>query len=117
MNTSRLKIFAPEARRKLLEQVERKLDHVLTAQTPDLSAQRPLVASLRKAVEAEGKAPLIERVAYIWFNRFAALRYLDAKGWHPFHARVLTPVTADETQPELLRQVRGGTVPNELRDW
>ena len=117
MNTTRLKSFAPEARRKLMEQVGRKLDHVFTAQTPDLSAQRPLVASLRKAVEAEGKAPLIERVAYIWFNRFAALRYLDAKGWHPFHARVLTPVTADETQPELLRQVRGATVPNELRDW
>lgn len=117
MNTSRLKTFAPEARRKLMEQVERKLDHVFTAQTPDLSAQQPLVASLRKAVEAEGKALLIERVAYIWFNRLAALRYLDAKGWHPFHARVLTPVKADETQPELLRQVRGGTVPNELRDW
>jgi hypothetical protein len=117
MNTTRLKIFAPEARRKLMEQVERKLDHVFTAQTPDLSAQRSLVESLRKAVEAEGKAPVIERVAYVWFNRFAALRYLDAKGWHPFHARVLTPVKADETQPELLRQVRGGTVPNELQDW
>src|ERR1700739_3513089 len=106
MNTSRLKSFAPGARRQLLEQVERKLDYVLTAQTPDLSAQRPLVEFLRKGVVAEGKGPLIERVAYTWFNRFAALRYLDAKSWHPFHARVLTPATAEDTQPELLRQVR-----------
>jgi hypothetical protein len=117
MDTSRLKSFAPEVRRQLIEQVERKLDFVLNNRTPDLAAQEKLVEALRKAVEQEGKTALVERVAYTWFNRFTALRFLDARGWHPFHARVLTPAAAEETQPELLRLVRGGAVPEELRGW
>ncbi|HKE32742.1 MAG TPA: BREX-1 system adenine-specific DNA-methyltransferase PglX, partial [Candidatus Angelobacter sp.] len=58
---------------------------------------------------------LVERVAYTWFNRLAALRYMDAKGWHPFRTRVLTAATTEETQPELLKLMRSGTLPEELR--
>ena len=38
MNTSALKSFAPAVRRQLMEAVTRKLDYVLTADTPDLRA-------------------------------------------------------------------------------
>jgi type II restriction/modification system DNA methylase subunit YeeA len=87
---------------------------VLTADTPDLRAAAEEVKSLRKEADRDRTA-LIERVAYTWFNRLAAIRFLDARGWHPFHARVLTPATADETQPELLKLVRAGSLPEELR--
>jgi hypothetical protein len=114
MNTSALKTFAPAVRRQLMEAVTRKLDFVLSAQTPDLlTTLAPQVASLRKLEQADRDA-LVERVAYTWFNRLAALRYLDAKGWHPFRARVLTPAIPEETQPELLKLARSGTVPAEL---
>ena len=44
MNTSALKTFAPAVRRQLMEAVTRKLDYVLTAQTPDyLSTYAPQV--------------------------------------------------------------------------
>ncbi len=97
-----------------MEAVTRKLDYVLTADTPDLRAAAEQVKSLRKEADRDRTA-LIERVAYTWFNRLAAIRFLDARGWHPFHARVLTPASAQETQPELLKLVRTGSLPEELR--
>lgn len=114
MNTSALKSFAPAVRRQLMEAVERKLDYVLTAGTPDLRSLGIQVAALRREAERNRKA-LIERVAYTWFNRLAALRFLDARGWHPFKARVLTPTSPEETQPELMRLLRSGSLPEELR--
>ena len=113
MNTSSLKSFAPAVRTQLMEAVGRKLDYVLTADTPDLRQAAGQVASLRKEA-GKGRAALVERVAYTWFNRLAALRFLDAQGWHPFKARVLTPATPEETQPEILKLLRTGSLPAEL---
>jgi hypothetical protein len=114
MDTSALKTFAPEVRRRLLDAVERKLDFVLTGDTADLRAAAAQVERLR-AQAAAGRTQLIERVAYTWFNRLAALRFLDARGWHPFRVRVLTAASLQETQPEILRQLRGGVLPDELK--
>ena len=102
MNTSSLKSFAPAVRRQLLEAVERKLDYVLTGDTPDLRQAAQQVEQLRKEAAKDRKG-VIDRVAYTWFNRFAALRFLDAREWHPFRSRVLTPATPEETQPEILK--------------
>jgi hypothetical protein len=115
MNTAALKAFAPVVRRQLLEAVSRKLDFVLAAQTPDyLTTYAPQVAALRNLAQAD-RTGLIERVAYTWFNRLTALRYLDARGWHPFRARVITPASAKETQPEILKLMRNGALPAELK--
>jgi hypothetical protein len=115
MNTAALKSFAPAVRRQLIEAVTRKLDFVLSAQTPDyVTTFAPQVAALRRLAH-EDRPGLVERVAYTWFNRLTALRYLDARGWHPFRARVLTPTSTQETQPELLKLTRAGTLPKELR--
>jgi hypothetical protein len=114
MNTSALKTFAPAVRRQLIEAVTRKLDYVLTARTPDLLTVYALqVASLSKLAKTDRNG-LVERVAYTWFNRFAALRFMDAHGWHPFRARIITPANPDETQPEILRSVLAGSLPAEL---
>ena len=78
MNTSSLKSFAPAVRTQLMEAVGRKLDYVLTADTPDLRQVAGQVASLRRE-SGKNRAALIERVAYTWFNRLAALRFLDAQ--------------------------------------
>jgi hypothetical protein len=115
MNTAALKTFAPAVRRQLMEAVTRKLDFALSAKTPDfLTTYASQVAALRK-LESADRTGLIERVAYTWFNRLAALRFMDARGWHPFRARVLTAASADETQPELLKLTRTGALPAELQ--
>jgi type II restriction/modification system DNA methylase subunit YeeA len=115
VNTAALKTFAPAMRRQLLEAVGRKLDLLLHSQTPDtLSTYAKQIAELREQ-EAENRHQLLERVAYTWFNRLVALRYLDARCWHPFGARVLMPQTESETQPELLKPLRSGSLPAELQ--
>jgi hypothetical protein len=115
VNTASLKTFAPAMRRQLLEAVGRKLDLLLHSQTPDtLSTYAKQIAKLREQ-EAENREQLLERVAYIWFNRLCALRYLDAHGWHPFGCKVLMPAGEAETQPELLKLMRAGSLPAELK--
>jgi hypothetical protein len=116
VNTAALKSFAPAMRRQLIEAVGRKLDLLLTSQTPDtLSTYAKQIAELREQA-AENREQLLEQVAYSWFNRLAALRYLDAKGWHPFGCRVLMPAGGGETQPELLKLMRSGSLPLELKE-
>lgn len=116
VNTAALKSFAPAMRRQLIEAVGRKLDLLLTSQTPDtLSTYASQIAELREQT-AENREQLLEQVAYSWFNRLAALRYLDAKGWHPFGCKVLMPAGEGETQPELLKLMRSGSLPPELKE-
>lgn len=115
MDTSKLKSFAPSVRKRLHEAVGRKLDFVLAAQTPDLrTTYEKQVASLREKSQKNRKA-LIEEAAYTWFNRLTALRYLDAQGWHPFNAKILMPGVPGETEPEILKMVNAGTMPEELK--
>ena len=115
VNTAALKTFAPAMRRQLLEAVGRKLDLLLNSQTPDtLSTYSKQIAELREQ-EAENREHLLERVAYTWFNRLCALRYLDARGWHPFGCKVLMPAAEGETQPELLKLMRAGNLPTALQ--
>lgn len=114
MNTSALKTFAPAVRNQLIEAITRKLDFVLTGDTADLRAASTQRENLRREATKD-RTGLIERVASTWFNRFAALRFLDAHGWHPFRARVLTPASPEETQPELLKHIRSGALPEELK--
>jgi hypothetical protein len=115
VNTAALKTFAPAMRRQLLEAVGRKLDLLLISQTPDtLSTYASQIAELRDQ-EANNRGQLLERVAYTWFNRLCALRYLDARGWHPFGCKVLMPATAAESQPELLKLMRSGALPAALQ--
>lgn len=114
MNTAALKKFAPAVRNQLIAAISLKLEFVLAAQTPDyLGAYARQVDALRRLAQAD-RPGLVERVAYTWFNRFAALRFIDAHGWHPFRARVLTAAPG-ETQPELLKQFRTGAIPDDLK--
>ena len=115
VNTAALKTFAPAMRRQLIEAVGRKLDLLLHQASADtLTTAAGPIEELRQQ-EATNRQELLERVAYSWFNRLAALRYLDARLWHPFGARVLMPQTESETQPELLKLLRSGSLPAELQ--
>lgn len=113
MNLNALKNFAPAVRRQLIEAIGRKLDFVLTGDTPDLREKAQQRTSIKGKAEKD-RTSLVERVAYTWFNRLAALRFLDARGWHPFLCRVITSANEEETQPEILKLTRNGALPAEL---
>jgi hypothetical protein len=111
MDTNRLKSFAQRTRTELMGQVARRLE---TALGPDSAERREAPAAMR-ALEGRitliGRAMVIEQVAYIWFNRFTALRYMDVNGY-------LTPMVVspapDRTRPELLEQAAAGALPDHL---
>ena len=115
MNHSALKTFAQDARRRLHELTGARLDYVLRADSAELRQQAAQVNELCAAVKREGREALLERVSYTWFNRLAALRFMDANGYHPFGARVISPATVNDTLPELLQQARAGTVHESLK--
>ena len=56
---------------------------------------------------------VIEKVAYTWFNRLMALRFMDANDYQPIGIRVLTPKEG-YTLPELLDEAKQGHIPDEL---
>ena len=46
---------------------------------------------------------MMEEVAYTWFNRFAALRFMEVNGYLPSHVRVFTN-DAGEFKPQILTE-------------
>ncbi len=71
----------------------RKLDLLLHQASADtLTTAAGPIEELRQQ-EAAHRQEMLERVDYSWFNRLAALRYLDARLWHLSSARVLMAQT------------------------
>ena len=79
MDTGALRAFAREARRRLKEQVGAKLALVLAPEAQARREAAPAVAALEAQIGEQGEAQVIERVAYLWFNRLSALRFMDAE--------------------------------------
>ena len=110
MNTSALESLASASRERLIEMsvaaIERKMaDRVLS----DADRVR-LPRAVEKHVEADGNWVLgvAKVVAYSWFNRLTALRYMDAIGISGDYG-VVTPAEGSGTGvPECVQRARGG---------
>ena len=111
MDTSVLKKFAQYARRSLMEQVAVKLDAVLAEASPARRESPVAVAELGKAIAGRGQEQVVERVAYIWFNRFCALRFMDVNNYGT--VGVMSPAEG-QTQPEILAEAKQGHIDEEL---
>ncbi|MFN5552791.1 MAG: BREX-1 system adenine-specific DNA-methyltransferase PglX, partial [Hyphomonadaceae bacterium] len=107
MDTNGLKKFAQDARNTLRQQVSAKLDQVLADQSGARRAHPFAVQKLEREIAATSRDRVIERVAYVWFNRFTALRYMDASGH--LTPMVLSP-RAGETRPEILSEAMAGVI-------
>lgn len=113
MNTNALKKFAQDARNKLIELIGSKVEYVLNTDSPELREKAEQVKKLKEALTKTSKAQLIDKVAYTWFNRFMALRFMDANDYQPIGTRVLTPKDG-YTLPELLDEAKQGHIPEDL---
>jgi type II restriction/modification system DNA methylase subunit YeeA len=108
MDTSILKKFAQNARRQLLEQVSAKLELVLDINSTARRESPKVVVQLEKQVSELGLNQLIDKVAYTWFNRFCALRFIDVNGYTGM--RVTSPAEEGQTQPEILAEAKAGYI-------
>lgn len=110
MDTTKLKSFATAARRSLIKQVAAKLEHVMLEGSSAQREHPKAIQNLKKALEQHGEEQLIERVAYIWFNRFCALRFMDVNRYT--RMGVVSPLEG-HMQPEILAEAKMGNIDEE----
>jgi hypothetical protein len=114
METAPLKSFATWARTALIREVIARIAVVLAPASADRVEQPKVVGVLERAVTAagggdNGKAAVADRVAYTWFNRIIALRFMDANGYTGIG--VVSPQAGVETgQPEILAEAKRGNI-------
>lgn len=111
METAKLKKFAQFARRTLLEQVSAKLKLVLAENSAARRESTEAIKKLEEAIKGHGKEQVIERVAYIWFNRFCALRFMDVNRYT--RIGVVSP-SEGQFQPEILAEAKMGHIDEEM---
>lgn len=111
-NTAALKTFAQQTRLKLLSLIRTKLEFVLTQDTAELRGYETQIANLNNHIRTKGKDQVIEEVAYTWFNRVMALRFMDANGYTT--PMVVTPASG-QMRPEILQEAMSGSVDENLR--
>ena len=119
MDTKQLERFCPWARRELIDAVGRRcvlfgLDDKSRLQVgPDADivngtvltqAQKAQRSSLYSRIEFMGYEAFCEAEAYGWFNRFAAIRYMELHGFLPSRVRMLSGVDGS-FDPQCLRAV------------
>ena len=103
MDKNAIKKFAVWARTELIARVSLKgVEYGITEDNmvdaiADSVGDKVLTAdekAQRKALIAEfndkGYKQVMEEVAYTWFNRFSALRFMEVNGYLPSHVRVFT---------------------------
>lgn len=128
MNKSAIQKFAVWARRELIEQVsQRAYQYGVTAQgygSPEDSVINGRVLSehekkqrkeLIRQIQSKGYDQVMEEVAYTWFNRFIALRFMEVNNYLPTHIRVFSDVNGN-FKPEILSAALSIDLPGLDRD-
>lgn len=116
MNKSAIKKYAVWARNELIDRVSKKsLRYGISADSkadPEAESvdgkiltetERKQRAALIERIANHGYEQTMEEVAYTWFNRFAALRFMEVNGYLPSHVRVFTN-DAGEFKPQILAE-------------
>ncbi len=118
METAPLKSFATWARTALIREVTARIAVVLAPASPERVEQPSTVVALENAVNTagdgyKGRATVADRVAYTWFNRIIALRFMDANGYTGIG--VVSPQSGLEAgQPEILAEAKRGNFDSEV---
>jgi hypothetical protein len=117
--------FAVKARRKLIEDITHKAyeigitkDKILDIETfeggfrvkgrengktfkkYELKQRDKLIHNIKH----KGFEQVIEEVAYTWFNRFIALRFMEVNNYLPTGVRVLSSIEEGKTEPDIIQE-------------
>ena len=107
METTKLMKFAQEARQLLMAQVSARMDHVLSAESPARREVPKAVQELEHEIAKADHAQVVEKVAYTWFNRLTALRFMDVNGYTS--TGIVSPAEG-RTRPENLADAAAGVI-------
>lgn len=127
MNTKRLQKYAPKARRDFIEAVTARAARfgIVDGEAPEVTVEGDIaiiggeaypkkVATQRREIleriKANGFAPTMEAMAYTWFNRLMALRYMELHGFLDHGYRVLSHPDGDGL-PEIVQHAQHVDLP------
>ncbi|WP_105264930.1 BREX-1 system adenine-specific DNA-methyltransferase PglX [Pseudoalteromonas sp. T1lg76] len=119
MNTKNLKAYAPKARRQFIEAVKKRaaqfgiyedrIEEVRIEGGAAIIEGRAFTrkeGEQRKRLESKvterGYDMFVREMAYTWFNRLAAIRYMELHDYFDHGFRVLSHPTNSESLPEIL---------------
>ena len=116
MDKNAIKRYAVWARRELISRVSQRAaiygitdegyedpnsqsinGKILTS--TEIKQRQALITEIR----AKGYEQVMEEVAYTWFNRFIALRFMEVNGYMPSHVRVFTD-DENNFKPQILTE-------------
>ncbi|AUG56532.1 BREX-1 system adenine-specific DNA-methyltransferase PglX [Acetivibrio saccincola] len=125
MDKTAIRNFAVKARRKLIEDITHKAyeigitkDKILDIETfeggfrvkgrengktfkkYELKQRDKLIQNIKY----KGFEQVIEEVAYTWFNRFIALRFMEINNYLPTGVRVLSSIEEGKTEPDIIQE-------------
>ena len=116
MDKNAIKKYAVWARNELIARVTQKAqqygitaDDIVDANADSINGnlltatEKKQRQALIKKIEAEGFGQVMEEVAYTWFNRFTALRFMEVNNYLPSHVRVFTN-DENEFKPQILAE-------------
>lgn len=122
LNKTALKNFAVAARRELIERVELQAlktgitkekvteatlessDAVIIHGKPLSDLERRQRNQLINRINDKGYEQVIDEVAYTWFNRFVALRFMEVNDYLPTRVRVLSSEDPSNTEPDMIKE-------------
>ena len=120
MNKSAIKNFSVEARKNLLYHMAKKAEYYgitsekiepVVSESDDgiVIGDRVHIKKIKKQREdlvrrvlEKGYEQVMEETAYTWFNRFIALRFMEVNDYLPTGVRVLSSITPDKTEPDII---------------
>lgn len=122
MDTKELEKFCPWARIRLIDEVRQRCyayglddagreefdrDAAIVKGTVLSALERSQRSELYRRIEQIGYERFCEEMAYTWFNRFAAIRYMEVQGYLPCGVRMLSSYCEtseyDSFSPDCLR--------------
>jgi hypothetical protein len=114
MDKNAIKKYAVWARNELIERVSQKADQYEISADADPNAdsahgvlltadEKKQRAALIAQVKEKGQDQVMEEVAYTWFNRFSALRFMEVNNYLPSRIRVFTDENG-KFKPEILAE-------------
>ncbi|WP_039048212.1 BREX-1 system adenine-specific DNA-methyltransferase PglX [Acinetobacter junii] len=129
MNTSHIKKYAPQARNDFIAAMRKQAakygitaDSILPAeqkgdllligdQVFPLSVMKPR-DKLIKRIQTSSFEQTIDYIAYSWFNRLCAIRYMECKGLLDHGRRVLSSADGSAGLPQILEECLDIELPN-----
>jgi len=133
MNKAALKKFAVFARNELITQVKLKAktfgvtpeglpevkegaDYIEVNNIRYDEKEKKAFNKLFQAYRQKEYEQLIEEVAYTWFNRFIAIRYMEVHNYLPSRIRVLSSATKGKVDPDILTDYHRSGLPVKVEE-